>query len=83
MHMARRMLELQLSCVTAQVANGLRIYFDKALPQLLLYPQEREQSAKVLFLPAHMSEHCCALPTHTVDALRPLRVVTATLTLLI
>ena len=30
-----------------QVANGLRVYFDKALPQMLLYPQEQEQCKKV------------------------------------
>ena len=36
-----------------QVANGLRIYFDKALPQMLLYPQEQEQCKKVLDCP------CC------------------------
>ena len=28
----------------AQIATGLRIYFDKALPQQLLYASEREQA---------------------------------------
>ncbi len=31
----------------AQIANGLRIYFDKALRHMLLYPQEMEQAVKV------------------------------------
>ncbi len=31
-----------------QVANGLRIYFDKALRHMLLYAEETEQANKVL-----------------------------------
>lgn len=31
-----------------QVANGLRIYFDKALRHILLYAEEMEQANKVL-----------------------------------
>ncbi|EIE25227.1 MRG-domain-containing protein [Coccomyxa subellipsoidea C-169] len=31
-----------------EVANGLRIYFDKALRHMLLYPQEMEQAVKAL-----------------------------------
>lgn len=33
--------------VSVQVANGLRIYFDKALRHMLLYAQEMEQAEKV------------------------------------
>lgn len=36
-----------------QVANGLRIYFDKALQQLLLYAKEQDMAAKVSIL-----QHC-------------------------
>ncbi len=37
-----------------QVANGLRIYFDKALQQVLLYTKEQDMAAKVGFC-----KHCC------------------------
>ena len=37
-----------------QVANGLRIYFDKALQQLLLYTKEQDMAAKV-----GVNKHCC------------------------
>lgn len=33
--------------LAVQVANGLRIYFDKALQQLLLYAKEQDMAAKV------------------------------------
>lgn len=33
-----------------QVAHGLRIYFDKALQQLLLYAKEQETASKVAYL---------------------------------
>eukprot|EP00271_Cylindrocystis_brebissonii_P014260 TRINITY_DN35561_c0_g1_i1.p1 TRINITY_DN35561_c0_g1~~TRINITY_DN35561_c0_g1_i1.p1 ORF type:complete len:349 (+),score=105.51 TRINITY_DN35561_c0_g1_i1:468-1514(+) len=33
---------------TAEVANGLRAYFDRALPAILLYKQERSQYAQAL-----------------------------------
>ena len=36
-----------------QVANGLRIYFDKALQQLLLYAKEQDMAAKV-----RICQHC-------------------------
>ena len=39
--------------VSEQVANGLRIYFDKALRHMLLYAQEMEQADKVQ--PLHYS----------------------------
>jgi hypothetical protein len=39
---------VEMTCL--QVANGLRIYFDKALQHMLLYPQEQEQSVKVMLL---------------------------------
>ena len=32
------------------MANGLRIYFDKALQQLLLYASEQDMAAKVCIL---------------------------------
>lgn len=37
-----------------EVANGLRIYFDKALKQILLYNQEQAQSSKVTVATACM-----------------------------
>ncbi len=38
-----------------QIAMGLRIYFDKALPQQLLYASELEQAEEVLPQPCAMA----------------------------
>ena len=42
------------------MANGLRIYFDKALQQLLLYAKEQDMAAKVATLP-----HCYGQVGHS------------------
>ncbi len=47
------------------MANGLRIYFDKALQQLLLYAKEQDMAAKV-----GTCQLCCG---HVILSMRCLR----------
>ena len=50
-----------------QIAMGLRIYFDKALPQQLLYASEREQADEArtcAWLPSRLQYRCSERVSH-------------------